>query len=250
MAVDVVSGYHVEASLAEGRSLLARDPVGRRVILKRLDEDCLLKGQLHPMIKDRLGRVRELAHTGVACLLGAERDGDRCFLVWQYVEGCTLGDYLQKTGGRVASRMARELVAAVESLHALGIVHGALHERNVIVRPDGSLCLTHVSPLLYNDPAVDVDAVIGLLERMGWSSGPGGSPGRTTLRDLSAELLMRSRRGELPAAEPGAGSEEELLEERRIGRRAVWAAVLVALFGAAMAWGIWRWTVGVAESGV
>src|SRR6476661_407038 len=88
-----IGEYRVDRALGEG-SLLASESNGRRVVLKMLEPDCLLKGQLHPMIKDRLGRVRELAHLGVANLQGAERDGERAFLVWEFVEGITLEEYL------------------------------------------------------------------------------------------------------------------------------------------------------------
>ena len=40
-----------------------------------MDHDCLLRGQLHPSIRERLSRVRELAHGGVANLYGVGRDG-------------------------------------------------------------------------------------------------------------------------------------------------------------------------------
>ena len=69
-----IGGYRVLRTLLSDQSWLAEAPGGRRVVLKVLDEDCLWKGQLHPNIKDRLGRVRELAHVGVANLYGVERD--------------------------------------------------------------------------------------------------------------------------------------------------------------------------------
>src|SRR5690606_4887509 len=58
--------------------------------------------------------------------------------------------------------LARELVIAVEELHALGIVHGQLHAGNVFVR-DGRVRLTHISPLLYTDEREDAVAVVRLL---------------------------------------------------------------------------------------
>src|SRR6266571_2713082 len=90
-----IGEYRIERELGEG-SFLACESNGRRVVLKMLEGDCLLKGQLHPMIKDRLGRVRELAHLGVANLHGVERDGERAFLVWEYVEGIALEEYLRE----------------------------------------------------------------------------------------------------------------------------------------------------------
>ena len=112
-----IGGYRIERELGEG-SLLASESNGRRVVLKMLEEDCLLKGALHPMIKDRLGRVRELAHLGVANLHGAERDGERAFLVWEFVEGITLEQYLFEYVFDPEAQTRREL-AEVPSGHLL-----------------------------------------------------------------------------------------------------------------------------------
>ena len=56
ISVESIGAYRVERELGEG-SFLACESNGRRVVLKMLEADCLLKGQLHPMIKDRLGRA-------------------------------------------------------------------------------------------------------------------------------------------------------------------------------------------------
>ena len=58
------------------------------VVRKRLDDDCLLDGQLHPSIRQRLERVRELPLTGVANLIGVEKNNAGVAeLVWQFVTG-------------------------------------------------------------------------------------------------------------------------------------------------------------------
>src|SRR5687768_9643427 len=88
-----IGGYMLSRTLTEGQSWLAAAPGGRLVVLKILDEDCLWKNQLHPSIKDRLGRVRELAHTGVTNLYGVERADGLVYAVWEYVPGETLDQF-------------------------------------------------------------------------------------------------------------------------------------------------------------
>src|SRR6266576_985675 len=107
-----IGGYRVLRTLVVDQSWLGSAPGGRRVVLKTLDEDCLWKGQLHPNIKDRLGRVRELAHSGVANLYGVERDGGLTYLVWEYVPGSTLAERAesQAFGQRDLLVLAREVV--------------------------------------------------------------------------------------------------------------------------------------------
>ncbi len=82
-----ICGCPVDSALNPGKTYLAIGAGGRGVVLKKMDDDCLLSGLLHPSIRDRLGRVRELAHAGVANLHGVGREGDRAFLIWEYLEG-------------------------------------------------------------------------------------------------------------------------------------------------------------------
>jgi len=194
-----------------------------------LEGDCLLKGQLHPMIKDRLGRVRELAHLGVANLHGAEREGERAFLVWEYVEGITLEEFLREyepERERLAE-IATQVLMHVEGLHALGIVHGGIHSRNVIVRPSGDVKLTHVSPLLYHEEVVDVEALRAMMGEMGFDMGED----QASLKEL-AELI---RPGESGGIETDAAPEGEHLR-----RWALIGAIVAAIVGAGVAWMIWK----------
>jgi hypothetical protein len=221
-----IGQYRIERELGEG-SFLAAESNGRRVVLKMLEGDCLLKGQLHPMIKDRLGRVRELAHLGVANLQGAERDGERAFLVWEFVEGITLEQYLFEYEPERARlvEMAWQLLMHVEALHALGIVHGGIHWRNVIVRPEGGVMLTHVSPLLYQEERVDVEAVREVMGEMGFEVGEA-----TSLKEM-AEVIRPREETEGTHSEP---------ESEHLGRWALIGAIVAALVGAGVAWMIWK----------
>jgi serine/threonine protein kinase len=144
----------------------AESPSHGPVFRKRLDDDCLLDRQLHPSIAERLNRVRELPVSNVANFHGVEVDADGVWLVWQYIEGVTLEQHLSTPRPQAdRAALARELRLAVAALHAHGIVHGAIHARNVIVDPKGALFLTHISPLLFSDPADDDRAVNGLIAR-------------------------------------------------------------------------------------
>src|SRR5439155_19781318 len=69
-------------------------PMHRRTMHKPLPADCLLDGQLHPSIRQRLARVRELPMTRLATLHGVECGGSGAYLVWEYVAGAALPDHL------------------------------------------------------------------------------------------------------------------------------------------------------------
>src|SRR5205823_4649401 len=82
----------------------------------------------------------------------------------------------------------RVVILAVESMHARGMVHGAIHGGNVIVGENGTVRLTHGSPLLYDDPGEDVKDVVGLLgELLGEGFHVAGAQGMS-LRELSRKV--------------------------------------------------------------
>jgi serine/threonine protein kinase len=148
-------GYTVIRPLGP-ESLLASDERGRSIVIKKLNESCLLQGRLHPAIHARLQHVRELPLLNVSNLRGVERDGDRSYLIWDYVDGRTLGDYLASAeSDELKATAMREAKLAVDSLHAAGVVHGAIHGKNVIIDERGGAHLTHISPLLFHDVAID-----------------------------------------------------------------------------------------------
>jgi hypothetical protein len=274
-----ICGYVIKESLVSsqadepdflGVSYLAGGPGGRGVVLKPLDPDCLLKNGLHPSIKERLARVRELAMGGVANLYGVERDPDRAgakksadspnghaWLIWEHVRGRTLDAYAADPActTRKLALVARELVLVVEAMHRQGIVHGAIRPSNVIVDARNCVRLTHVSPLLYTDPGDDVWGLLHTLETVAAARGEEESP----LGKLVAETLASLEPSAGPAPAPDAvlrifaaklGSiiesreradlvpREEQGAELSPRRRSLAGAVVVLLLGIAVAFGI------------
>ncbi len=235
MAEQHLGEYRTLKSLASG-TVLCLDSASRKTILKKLEPDCLLRGQLHPAIKDRLGRVRELAQKQVATLRSVERIADAAWLVWDYVEGETFSEHI--AAGRDPRRIGwlmRELILCVESLHMRGIVHGAIHWRNVIVTPRGEIQLTHISPLLYNDPADDAEAIVRLLEEVVKESGGEGSPLGKVVRQSDVRQIGLRELGKRLAGLMDVSDHSAPLElprsERCLRAGAVVAAVAAAMLG-------------------
>lgn len=162
----VVCGCHIVEVFDAAQSYRAVMEGGRAVILKRLPEDCIQGGRLHPAVRQRLARVREVAEPSVANLLSVERENGQAWLIWEWVEGVSLRRWLDSDPDPSVLWCAmRDLVSSVQSLHVRGLVHGAIHAGNVIIDLSGRVRLTHLSPLLYDDPSADERAVMKLLER-------------------------------------------------------------------------------------
>ena len=222
---------------------------GRRVVLKKLDDDCLLDGQLHPSIKLRLERVRELPVRCVANFLGVERDalpGRAAHLVWEYVPGTPLAEVDTFDW----FKLVREVVIAVESLHVAGIVHGAIHERNVIIDDAGEVRVTHVSPLLYTDTEQDAADVIAMLEALVAERQPDSALAAMLVEASREQLTLRQlyeRLHEVNIWPAAVADDEDAERERRPRVRYFVAAALIALIGVAVTLAIY-WRLTAAES--
>jgi hypothetical protein len=144
------------------------------------------------------------------------------------VEGITLEEFLREyePERRRLAEMAMQILAHVEALHALGIVHGAIHGRNVIVHPNGEVKLTHVSPLLYQEERVDVEATRLLLREMGFEAAE-----RSSLKDLAGSIRPNEAQGDETDGAP---------EGEHLRRWALIGAIVAAAVGAGAAWMMWR----------
>jgi tRNA A-37 threonylcarbamoyl transferase component Bud32 len=201
------NAYDSDAEELSPDTFLCRADDGSAVVLKKLEDDCLHDNRLHPRIRDRLARVRGVAHPRLATLRGVERTDGVPFLVWSFVAGQPVAD-LHDLDEPSAVAVFRAIVAAARTLHARGLVHGAIHPGNVIRTDTGDIWLTHVSPYLYDDPAADVAGVASTIEaiaekspeiRLPWDSIP------ADLEEMDA-LLTRMR--------APVGDEEMSTEER------------------------------------
>ncbi|CAN5580336.1 hypothetical protein BH10PLA1_BH10PLA1_17250 [soil metagenome] len=244
---DTIGDFRILTALS-ATTFRALGPGDKAVVLKLCDVECLQRGKLHPGIHARMSRVRELAHPGVANLHSVERDGPYLFAVWDDVPGLPIDQYVRthQPSSPSLARMARELILVVESLHALGLVHGRIAAGNVIVAPRGNIRLTHVSPLLYDDPAIDEAATLDLLNRL-VQSPSAGQPLRDAVQHaIDQKLPLRSLATTLSVSlDLPATNEDQSAPDSDSGVR--WStlglAISFAVLGLAVAWVIYR-TVG------
>jgi hypothetical protein len=110
----------------------------------------------------------------------------------------------------------------------------------VFVGEDGTVKLTHVSPLLYHDRGRDAEAVVALLRRVLEERGEGGTAAGRVLAQAAGKAADLPRlRAKLAAAE---GLREKAqggaAEGRTIRRRAMLGVLAVAMAGAGAAYGV------------
>jgi len=85
----------------------------------------------------RIGQA--VGHRNVVRTLDCATDGERLFLVMEYVEGQTLRELLDELGAlpeELCRHVGREVCRGLGAIHAAGAVHRDLKPENVLITPD------------------------------------------------------------------------------------------------------------------
>jgi serine/threonine protein kinase len=79
-----------------------------------------------------------LSHPNLADVYDFSEEGERPYLVMQFVPGENLAERLERGRGVDCERLARELLEALAHIHAAGILHRDVKPANVIIEPGGT----------------------------------------------------------------------------------------------------------------
>lgn len=79
-----------------------------------------------------------LSHPNLVGVYDYSEEGERPYLVMQFVPGEDLASRLARGEAVDRDRLARELLAALAHIHAAGILHRDVKPANVILEPDGT----------------------------------------------------------------------------------------------------------------
>ena len=141
-----VAGYQIDALIRHGqhgsvyraRAADTGDEVALRVFTGSMARSEALKMRL-------LGLEQSFAHVrhpALAKVLKTGIDGDRLFVVAEFVNGDTLRRIVARRGGLPAEEAARIVMEVADGLadaHACGIAHGNINPSNVVLSPSGKV---------------------------------------------------------------------------------------------------------------
>ena len=145
MASQIVSHYRIIRKLGAGgmgEVFLAEDTrLDRKVAIKWLRTKAVASEQARKRLIREAKTAATLDHPNICTVHEIGEDGERAFIVMQYVEGETLADRLDSAPPdlRESVDIAAQVAEALIEAHSHGVVHRDIKPQNVIVTPRGQV---------------------------------------------------------------------------------------------------------------
>lgn len=121
----------------------------KRLAVKAIRTDLSVDNAFRDMFASEARLASSLSHPNVVSVFDFGQEGDRCFLVMEYIDGCSLSEIvtrLRDGRGRVPLPVWRFWMESVLSglgyLHARGIIHRDVSPGNVLVTRTGAVKVT------------------------------------------------------------------------------------------------------------
>ena len=124
----------------QGTVYLAEDPAGNRVAVKLIQAWLSQDDKARGRFLTEIAAAKRVARFCTAQVLDARIDGDRPYIVSEYVPGPPLSRRVQRDGpltGGALERLAVGTATALAAIHQAGIIHRDFKPQNVMLGPDG-----------------------------------------------------------------------------------------------------------------
>ena len=138
-----IGPYRLAGRLGEGGQGVvyrAEEAGGTPVALKVLHPRLLRGAEAYERLREEIATVRRVADFCTARVIELGRDGDRSYLVSEYVDGPSLQEFTETEGPLTGGALARLMVgtaSALAAIHRAGVLHRDFTPYNVLLGPDG-----------------------------------------------------------------------------------------------------------------
>src|SRR5438034_2688633 len=209
------SRYRLEAKLGSGGMstvyLASDETLERRVAVKVMHREMSDQPDQLERFRREARAVAQLSHPNVVAVIDAGEDGGHPYIVFEYVEGETLKQRIDRLGRLPvdeATAYAIEIGRGLAAAHARRMVHRDVKPQNVLIDPEGRAKVTDfgIARSLESDGLTKTGRVLGTTDYV--------SPEQAMGRDVDARsdiyslgvLLYEMLTGRPPfAAETGVG---------------------------------------------
>ncbi|MBO2456744.1 serine/threonine-protein kinase [Actinomadura violacea] len=124
----------------QGAVFLGTDEDGRQVAIKLLHAELTSDDKARARFLRELEVAKQVAPFCTAQVLDADADGDRPYIVSEYVPGPSLNQLVTQDGpvrGAALDRLAVGTATALSAIHQAKIIHRDFKPHNVLIGPDG-----------------------------------------------------------------------------------------------------------------
>jgi serine/threonine protein kinase len=193
--------YRLERTLGHGGMAavwLGHDEVlERQVAVKVLSDTIASDPGFVARFRREARTAAGLSHPNLVGVYDYSEEGERPYLVMQFVPGETLASRLERGGGIDCDKLARELLEALDHIHRVGILHRDIKPANIIVEPDGTAKLIDFGIALPRDAtALTSTGLILGTERYAAPEVMEGRPATERSDLYSAGVVLRACEGE------------------------------------------------------
>ena len=133
---------------------LAWDSIlNREVAVKVLKSDMANDDVALERFKREANSTTQLSHPNIVDVYDVGDDGDKHYIVMEYIKGYTLKQLIKKRGAipyKEAVWMMKQLAGALMEAHRKGIIHRDVKSQNVLIKPDGTVKLSDFGIALAN----------------------------------------------------------------------------------------------------
>jgi len=134
--------YRLERTLGRGGMAavwLGHDEVLDRPVAVKVLSDTIASDQGFVTRFRREARTAAgLSHPNLVGVYDFSEEGERPYLVMQFVPGENLAERLERGRGIDGDKLAREMLEALAHIHGVGILHRDVKPANIIVEPEGT----------------------------------------------------------------------------------------------------------------
>jgi serine/threonine-protein kinase len=222
--------YRLERTLGRGGMAavwLGHDEVlDRPVAVKVLSDTIATDPGFVARFRREAQTAAGLSHPNLVGVYDFSEEGERPYLVMQFVPGENLAERLERGEGVDCDQLAREMLEALAHIHQVGILHRDVKPANIIIEPGGTAKLIDFGIALPRDAtALTSTGLILGTERYAAPEVMEGEPATERSDLYSLGVVLRACEGQCSRA---LGSTVEWLTHKEPGARPVSAQQALA----------------------
>jgi serine/threonine-protein kinase len=158
-----INGYELIEKIGEGgmasvyKASCSR--TGKIVAVKILSEEMAAKPVLRKRFDQEIRAATRLAHPNIVATLDHGESTAGPYLVMEYVEGTSLGEWIEREGALPAPeaiRLLSQVARALDYAHQQGVIHRDVKPDNILITPNGEARLADFGLVKILDDDIDL----------------------------------------------------------------------------------------------